>query len=66
MKVCETVFSLNLVNAQADLLERIGFIRLEIGERHFDDATLEGVICIFKTGCAVDQGLADTGTRNLG
>jgi len=35
-------------------------VLLEVGERDFDDAALEGVVGVLETSCAVYKGLADT------
>ena len=61
MEVGETVFALDLVDAELDLAEGVVFVFLEIGEGHFEDSAFEGVIGVLETGGAVDEGLADAG-----
>lgn len=60
MEVGQTVLSLDLVDAEADLAERVVLILLEIGQGDLDDASLEGIVGVLQTGGAVDEGLADT------
>ena len=54
VEVCQAVLALNLVDTKANLAERMILILLEIGQGHFDDAALEGVVCVLETRCAVD------------
>lgn len=44
MEVGKTVLSLNLVDSQLDLSERLLLILVEVGERKLKDSTLEGVV----------------------
>jgi len=59
VEVGQTVLSLDLVDAEADLAERVVLILLEIGQGDLDDASLEGIVGVLQTGGAVDEGLAD-------
>ena len=60
MKVGEAVLALDFVYSQLNLSEGVVFIILEIGERDFENSTLEGIVGVLETGCSVDEGLADT------
>ena len=60
MEVSQAVLALHLVDAQLDLAEGVVFIFLQVGERDFEDTTFEGVVGVFETGGAVDEGFADT------
>lgn len=65
VEVGQAALALNLVDSEANFAERVVLILLEIGERNFDNATLKGVVCVLQTGCAVDEGFADTGKGNI-
>ena len=60
MEVRKTVAALDLVDPQLDFAEGVVFILLEVGEGDFEDATFEGVIGVFETSGAVNEGFADT------
>lgn len=59
MEVGETVLSLDFINAELDLAEGMVFVVLEIRERDFENAALQGVVRILKTAGTVDKGLPD-------
>lgn len=59
----QAALALDLVDAEANLAERVALILLEISERDLDDASLEGIVGVLQTGGAVDEGLADTVQR---
>jgi hypothetical protein len=41
------------------------FIGLEVGEGNFEDSAFQGVVGIFETGRAIDQGLADSKKKSV-
>ena len=59
MEIREAVPALDFVDAELDLAEGVFFVVLQVGERDFDNAALEGVVGVFETGGSVDEGLAD-------
>jgi hypothetical protein len=65
VEVGQAVLALNLVDAEADLAEGVVLVLLEIGEGDLEDATLEGIVGVLETGCAVHEGLADTAIHAL-
>ena len=60
VEVGQAVLSLDFVDAELDLAEGVVLVLLEIGQRHFEDATFEGVVGVLETGGSVYEGLADT------
>lgn len=60
VEIGQAVLALDLVDSELDLTERVVLILLQIGQRNFKDATLQGVIGVLETGGSVDQCLADT------
>ena len=60
MEVGKTIFSLDFINSQLDLSEGMIFIVLEVGEGDFEDSAFQGVVGIFQTSCAVDQGFPNS------
>ncbi len=60
VKVGQAALALDLVDAKANLAERVIFILLEISEGDLNDTSLQCVVCVLQTGGAVDKGLADT------
>jgi len=60
VEVCQAVLPLHLIDAQLDLAEAMVLVFSEVGERDFDDPTLERVVCIF---CAF---LVNTPRSNCG
>lgn len=44
MEVGKTVLALNLIDAKLDLSESVLVVLVEIGERKFEDSSLEGVV----------------------
>jgi hypothetical protein len=65
VEVGQAVLSLDLVDAELDLAERVVLILLEVGERDLEYPALEGVVCVLDTGGAVDEGLADAAGKQL-
>lgn len=59
VEVGEAALALHLVNAEANLAERMIFILLEVSEGDLDNTSLECVIGILQTGGTVDESLAD-------
>lgn len=59
VEVGQAVLALDLVDAELDLAERVVLILLEIGERNLEYPSLQRIICVLETGCAVDEGLSD-------
>ena len=47
VEVGQAIPSLNLINAQLDFAERLLLFLVEVGEGEFDDATFQGVVCVF-------------------
>jgi hypothetical protein len=41
------------------------FVLLEIGERDFEYSTLERIVGVFETSCAVDEGFSDSIRRTI-
>jgi hypothetical protein len=60
VEVGEAVLALDFVDAELDFAEGVVFVLLEVGERDFEDAALEGVVGVLETGRAVYERLADT------
>jgi hypothetical protein len=60
VEVGQAVLALHLVYAELDLAESVVLIVLEIGERDFEDAALQSIVGVLETGCAINQGLANT------
>lgn len=60
MEVRQAVLALDLVDTKTNFAERVVLILLEVGERDFNNASLEGIIGVLQTGRAVDESLADT------
>ena len=63
MEVGQAVLALDFVDSELDFAEGVVFVVLQVGEGDFEDAAFEGVVGVFETGCAVDEGLADTGVE---
>lgn len=63
MEVGETVFPLHFVHPELDLAEGMVFVVLEVGEGDFEDAAFQSVVGVLETGCAVDEGFADSVLR---
>lgn len=59
MKVGQAIAALNLVDAELDFPEGVVFVLLEVREGDLDDAALEGVVGVFETSRAVDEGFAN-------
>lgn len=59
VEVGKTVLALNLIDAKLDLSESVLVVLVEIGERKFEDSSLEGVVGVLQTGRSVDEGLTD-------
>ena len=47
MEVGEAVLALDFVDAELDLTESLFLILVQVGERNFEDTTLERVVGIF-------------------
>lgn len=59
VEVGQAALALDLVDAKANLAERVIFILLKIGERNLDNTSLQRVVGVLQTGGAVDKGLTD-------
>lgn len=64
VEVGQAVLTLNLVDSELDLAERVVLILLQIGQGNLDDAALQRVVGVLETGGPVDQSLADTINRS--
>lgn len=60
MEVGQAVLALDLVDSEFDFAECVLLIGLEVGERNFEDTTLQGVVGVLKTCRSVDKGFADS------
>ena len=60
VEVGQAVLSLNLIDSELDLSERVVLILLEIRQRNLENSALQCIICVLKTGRSVDKSLADT------
>lgn len=60
MEVGQAVLALDFIDSEFDLTESVLLIGLEIGERYFENATLQGVVGVLETGRSVDKGFADS------
>lgn len=65
VEVRQAVLALDLVHSELDLAESMVLILLQIGQRHLDNTTLQGIVRILQTRRPVHQGLSDTGTAHL-
>jgi hypothetical protein len=60
VEVRQAVLSLNFVDTELDLSERVVLILLEISQRHLEDSALQSIICVLKTSSPVDKSLSNT------
>jgi hypothetical protein len=60
VEVGQAILALDFVDAEFDFTEGVVFVVLKVGEGDFEDAAFEGVVGVFETSGAVDQGFADT------
>jgi hypothetical protein len=59
MEIGQAVLSLNFVNLETDLSERIFLVLVQISQRHLENAVLQVIIGILQTLGSVDKSLAD-------
>jgi len=60
VEVSQAVLSLNLIDTELDLAERVVFILLQIGQRNLDNPTLQSIIGVLETSSSVDESLSNT------
>jgi hypothetical protein len=60
VEVGQAVLSLNLIDSEFDLSERVVLILLEIRQRNLEDSALQCIICVLETSGSVDESLANT------
>ena len=59
VEVGQAVLSLDFVNLETDLSERVFLVVVQIGQRNLKNTVLQVVIGIFQTLSSVDKSLAD-------
>ena len=60
MEVRQAVLALDFVDPEFDLAECVLLIGLEIGERYFEDTTLQSIVGVLETGRSIVKGFADS------
>ena len=60
MEVSQAILALHFVDPELDFSERMILILLQISQRNLEYSSLQGVVCVFKTGGPVDERFADT------
>lgn len=59
MEVGQAVLSLDLIDTELDLSERVVLILLEIGQGNLENSSLQSIVCVLETGGSVDESLTD-------
>ena len=58
VEVGQAVLSLNLIDSELDLSERVVLILLEIRQRNLEDSALQCIICVLETSSSVNESLS--------
>lgn len=60
VEVGQAVLSLDLIDTELDLSERVVLILLQVGQRNLENSSLQSIIGVLETSGSVDEGLSDT------